>query len=284
MRGVTIVAAAGMATLAAALPASGGTAGPTVDLGNAKGLKYLKAPFEEVVTQAGPAVACPGDREATGGGGAISGATHNALLNSSYPTSAPEGWHSEGSRQGGPARTVTTWAICGKVDMLQSQSTTTLTPGQEFSSGFACSEGLDATSGGVEGDGGLVRITGMNPRQEPPFDWVNSFRNVGTTNSVVRDYMRCTAEYELTYRSASTRVEPGQAGVVKATCARSQAVAGGGLRPTKAGNFTNGMPAIASRPIDSKDSGTVPDDGWLAKAHNFLETRATLTVHAVCKA
>ena len=54
---------------------------------------------------------------------------------------------------------------------------------------------------------------------------------------------------------------------------------GGGVQVPGA---TSSSHVVASRPWDSKDSGTVPDDGWRAGILNEAPHSMELTVHAVC--
>ena len=276
---------AGCAVIVPAATAHGGTAGPTVSLGKAKGFEYMRVTLQNVFSQAGAPAQCAGERFATGGGGAISGPGTEASLNTLQATSPTQGWQAEGSTTGVQGRKLTTYAVCGTKPVTESAGTGSFAPGAEFNSGLTCGGSERASSGGIEdvGGGGDVRIVGLFPAADP-FDWIDSFKNAGSENTTVRHSVRCVSGYNFRYRSESARVRKGEAGKVVAKCKESEAVAGGGLLSTSGTSFDFDTWALGSKPWDSKqDAKKVPDDGWLARVHNGADHRIDLTAHAVCR-
>ena len=57
-------------------------------------------------------------------------------------------------------------------------------------------------------------------------------------------------------------------------------VLGGGVRASGPGDASH---VTKSRPIDTGDAGTVPDDGWRGAITNTSDQDLTMTVYAVCR-
>jgi hypothetical protein len=265
--------------------AHGGSAGPTISLGKSRGLEYMKAKHENVITQAGAPANCDGDASVIGGGGSISGPSGNAMLNASYPVTAGEGWQAEGRGPAGSPRTVATYALCGVNDVTFSSDTVPLIPGGSFNRGVECTGSEQRIGGGLRGVGGNVVIRGLVPHPDNTYDWISRTVNLHATQSAnVTFYDACTSSYDLRYRDAAERVADGQQGKVTARCTRREAVAAGGFEWTRGGSFQPGAWAVATQPWDSnEDAGKVPDDGWRIRSHNDSGQRMKLTAYAICK-
>jgi hypothetical protein len=83
----------------------------------------------------------------------------------------------------------------------------------------------------------------------------------------------------LTYSSRQVVLHPGDAQTATAPCGASRHVTGGGAALSAAGSagYIN-----SSYPWDNGDTGTVPDDGWGARAFNGTGGDVRLTVYAAC--
>jgi hypothetical protein len=57
-------------------------------------------------------------------------------------------------------------------------------------------------------------------------------------------------------------------------------VLGGGVRAGGAGDESH---VVGSRPLDTRDRGTLPEDGWRGAVTNMSDRDLGLTVHAICR-
>lgn len=272
----------GLAALVVLPPAAlGRTPGPTESLGKAKGLEYVRAKSEGVVSQDGAPADCDAERSATGGGGQISGNPEDAFLNATYPTQlSADGWQAEGTTTGS-ARTVTTYGVCGPDEVTYVASAGfVIGEGNAYAPNNACPGDAMATGGGVRGEGGnllIVRTQWSLPPSTP--DWTSVVQNApGTGDSTVTSFAGCSADYDLRYRKSKAEVRANRAGKAIVKCKTGEAVTGGGL------DFpTYNSWAYATRPWDSKDRKKVPEDGWLVRHYNGNALPYELTAFAVCK-
>ncbi len=276
-----------MAALAvAAAPASAGTQGPTVSLGKSGGLEYLKAKYEQVVTQAGPHADCTGDDVAAGGGGAVSGRPSSAHLNSTWVTNASgDGWTTEATSHLDGPRTVSSYAICGKDPVFwESNGPSQVPGGTKLGLGADCPNAAqDVTAGGSSAEGGDIELL-ANLSFGQAFDWDTIHRNDGLTDALVEQWVGCSSDLKTSVEEDAVKVSPGKAGKLKVLCERKRVVTGGGFNFAKQFGFEpDGVHLNASQPIDDKsDKNKVPDDGWLVKAYNGAETKETLRAQAIC--
>jgi hypothetical protein len=287
-RGTTVLGLLVAAGMIAAAPASAGTPGPTVSLGTVGGFEYLKATFEDVVSQAGAPILCDDGDEPSGGGGTISGSGKTAALNSSYPFSGPpgDGWQAEGSTTGAAGRTVTTYAICGPAAIgPYGTSGGNLSPAGEVGDVATVEdvcEGDEASLAGFRGSGGDVRF----PLSRPDgvlSSWSAIAQNLGDEAANANLYRTCTLDYDPVRRSEFVRIDSGESGKVTARCKKSEAVINGGFASTVNGVGQRDTWVTSTRPYDSGDRKKAPDDGWRAKAQNSSDEKVKLTVHAVCQ-
>jgi hypothetical protein len=273
--------------LTAASLAAAGTPGTTASLGTSKGLEYMKASYTAVVSQTSQPVSCDGDAEATGGGGSITGAPGESVLNESYPTlPGPTGWTVEGSNPG-TAQDLKGYAICAGVDTNVATSDEDIGAGSSVTQNTFCPSSEEfATGGGIEAASSGVEIGATYPPELITDRWFGLATNT-TGGTIDVDYHAvCTDAYSVRYRNSDVvRVKPGETGKAAATCGREHAVLGGGFVGYYEGLPASGGSVSASRPFDSKkDRKSVPDDGWLAKYHNDSVSAHRLLVVAVCKA
>jgi hypothetical protein len=277
------VAAAGLAVLAGSVPAQAGLPGAPVSLGKSHGLKYVRAKFTDVVSQAGPPAPCDPGRYLTGGGGSISGAGMNAGLNATYPSIslAGQAWQAEGQTSGASARTVTTYAICGKDEVTYPNpgSGFVVHQGNAYAPTTLCTGPDLPTGGGVRGQGGDMRISRTQPSVPPSsVGWSSVVQNRAAADTTVTDHVGCSDLYDLHYRDHDGKVKPHKTGKVIARCKGKEAVTGGGFDYLGYDAW-----GISTRPWDSKDDrGKTPDDGWSASLYNSLDEPVPVTTFAVC--
>ena len=286
MRRVAVIAVATViAGVAATGPASAGSPGLTDSLGRVGSIEYLKAVQTGVTTQEGPAAECDAEDTATGGGGTINGSPSNSALNRTSPQSLGAAWRAEGSTTGITSRKVTAYAICGPAEIVYGVAGGNLSPAGEFGDVIGTSQGCsepETAFGGIESFGGDVRI--IETRPIGLTDWSNTVQNHAAVQGSYTVWFGCSDAYDVSRRSESTSVKPGEVGKATATCRRDEAVITGGLAMTVGGEPKPDTWATSTRPYDSKDNKKTPDDGWAAKAYNDTDAKARLTAYAVCAA
>jgi hypothetical protein len=279
---ITGIATALLVALALAAPANAGTPGPTVSLGSAKGLEYVKANFPSVVSPAGAPADCDAGDVATGGGASISGPALSGTVVDYHPTTtAGEGWSATATTGEDPI-TETTYAICGAEDVDYS-----LTPASVPSTGFfeitgECASG-SVVSGGLAKDNPELPILASEPidtnsdaDSTPDDGWhVTGTNNTGMSEAVTLS-MGCTTAYELTYKRKVREVGAGKAKAVKAKCPKRYPVGGGGFSADFPGQLNQTMP------WDSRDRKKTPEDGWSTKLFNTTPDEGEITTHAIC--
>jgi hypothetical protein len=281
---------AGAAALASLLAAAGlaaaGSPGVTESLGTSKGLEYTKATYPAVVTQTTQPVNCPGGTEATGGGGSITGAPGDSVLNESYPTlPGPTGWTVEGSNPQ-DAQNMNGFAICAGINTTVGTSDENVPAGSSVTQNTFCPSEEFAIGGGIQAASPGVEIGATYPPELITDRWFGLAKNTSGAPVDVDNHAVCSASYIVRYRNSDVvNVKPGESKKATASCSRRHAVLGGGFV-----GFSDGLPAAggsvtSSRPVDSKrDRKAVPDDGWAAKYHNDSVVTHRLLVVAVCKA
>lgn len=82
------------------------------------------------------------------------------------------------------------------------------------------------------------------------------------------------------YRRTSVTLPPFGSATAQALCPKSRPTIGGG---TLVNGSTDAAHMVTSRPWDSGDAGTVPEDGWRGGVVNDSGSTLTMTVHAICR-
>jgi hypothetical protein len=278
-----IAVGATLASFALAPGAQAGSPLPTDHLGSSGLIEYLRTKFPNVVSQAGPATACPLDTELTGGGASISGSAKDGHLNSSGPVTSAESWEAEGRSSASGGATVTSWAICGPADMTRVSSTENVSENvAQFNSSLSCPSGELPVSPGISETEGDIQLLGLFPGSAPN-SWLLSAANASASPGVAKYWALCSGGYPVRFREASREIKEKETGKVIAKCKGREALIGGGVKVVRQSVWQESVPALAVRPWDSKDdAGKTPDDGYYAKTYNGTRKTVTQTAYAVC--
>ena len=268
--------------------AAAGTPGSTESLGKSKGLEYMRAQHPNVIDQVGQSAYCDGDAEVTGGGGVINGPAPGTALHETYPdTGDLSGWRAEASTAGDEPRRLTTFAVCGGVDLNYSNSQIPLDTGILVANETCSSSVLKPIGGGMSATGSGMKLVASRPVRPPSTPgWAVNVWNDTMDDTLIDSYGICTDRFKLRDRTSElNRLQPGETGTAIAKCKSSESVLSGGFvgRRDKVTGFLT--VALGTKPWDSKaDGNKVPDDGWQVRARNQEDLlRADLEAIAVCK-
>jgi hypothetical protein len=149
-----------------------------------------------------------------------------------------------------------------------------------------CPDGTRVVGGGVSSASGEVLIRGSHPSDLPddadtiPDDaWDGRFTNPGASSGVIV-HAACRAGGQLEHTEREGEGVPiGGSDRIKARCPAQTAAIGGGATASGIGAYVQ-----TARPLDGRDPGKTPEDGWLAKLRNDNQVSVqTLMTHAICK-
>jgi hypothetical protein len=87
------------------------------------------------------------------------------------------------------------------------------------------------------------------------------------------------AKGELAYAVGRVTVDAGQTRAATAACPHDMHVTGGGASLR---GISPDSHLTATHPLDDRDRGKAPDDGWRARAHNSGDVRRVMLVRAIC--
>jgi hypothetical protein len=280
------IAAASVCALALASPADAGSPGPTVSLGSAGPIEYLKATSANVNSQSGSPAECNGGDAVTGGGGAVSGPGENAGLNATAPIDVGgSGWMAQGRTTGVDPRKVHTYAICSPEAGGWSTGTSPLDATGQTNDTLAATESCgpgETIFGGISGSGGDVRVISTHPDAD---EWHSFVQNRSLSSANATSWRQCTTAYEPQAREgvAKAKIKGEKSGKATARCKPDEAVLAGGVEIAAGGEPARHTWTTATRPWDSEDRKKVPDDGWLVKAYNYnSDGKVKLTAFALC--
>jgi hypothetical protein len=187
---------------------------------------------------------------------------------------------------------LTTYGVCLQTDRVVEEDATEweLQEGQRAKTLSGSCPGGRVVSGGVTYWGAEPSDFTLNSSYPvddgsdadlvPDDGWTGRVRYTGHGEESVSVYLVCLTGAQPAYKKSWVNVPPGATARTRAFCPPGRPVLGGGVRANGAGGATH---VISSRPIDSKDAGTVPDDGWLGAVTNTSADDVRLTVHAVCR-
>ena len=268
---------------------------PPVDLGSSKGISYVKRTLPDFDGfQAGLSVDCPSGAEATGGGASMTGRTNAIAVDESYPREvapSPNGWQVLVTSSFG-SRDVNAFVACANTDLVVASADEEHQVAESADLTVACADlGYQPTSGGVSASPapafGSASLAATYPPIPQPTS-VGTWRGVATMTAGPGDlifHAVCSQAFVINYRQSDpVRLESYRGGKATVSCNRSEAVLGGGVALFLNGEPQTSVGVSATRPHDSKSDGNkVPDDGWLARGHNFSTETLRLRAFAACK-
>lgn len=156
------------------------------------------------------------------------------------------------------------------------------------SSNVSCPSGLSATGGGVETIGDplnwalnstLPGDDGSDADAFPDDQWRGYVLYGGATPSDFLIEIICTEDLP-SYERKDTPLPTGSNAKATAKCPAGQHITGGGI--VISGSVSEGF-VVSSYPIDGKDKGKAPDDGWRVSGfNNNGAPPKTLTAWAIC--
>jgi hypothetical protein len=285
----TVVAGA-----AATLVTTLGIPADAEELGAADGVRYKRSTVTVPASNGQPthvrgAATCAKGWTAVGGGHTIGGGAGRGIAVGMKVSK--RGWSAEAWQADKAASTLTTYAVCVRTGVSEEDQTENELPAGPLSvdQEGACPGG-HVVSGGVTYFGGNANDFSLNsgyPVDDssdqdtvPDDGWHGRVHYTGDGGDGVSVYLVCLGGKLPAYRKTAVTVAAGTTARSKAFCPHGRPVLGGGVRVSGPGGASH---VINSRPIDSKDSGKVPDDGWLGAVTNTSDQDLKLTAHAVCR-
>ena len=291
MRRTTYVAAALTATttLLSVQPAA------AEGLGGSGGVRYTRSTATIPASTGEPskvrAVAtCPEGWKSVGGGHTIRGGEGRGIAAGLKLDNRR--WHAEAWQVDSAASSLTTYAVCLRTDRISEEDQTEselpagpLTvnqsgscPGGRVVSGGASYFGADAEDFTLNSS---YPVDDASDSDTVPDDgWRGRVHYTGDGGDSASVFLVCLSGVRPAYRRASVTVPAGESATTRALCPIGRPVLGGGVRVSGPGRASH---VVNSRPVDTRDAGTVPEDGWRGTVTNTSEQDLTLTVHAVCR-
>jgi hypothetical protein len=291
----TAYATCAAATLAAAstlLPVQPAAA---EGLGGSNGVRYVRSTVTIPASTGEPTSArgvatCPKGWRSVGGGHTIRDGKGRGIA--AGMKLSDRKWYSQAWQVTSAATTLTTYAVCLQTNRIGEEDQTEYyaPPGpQSLDQSGSCPDGR-VVSGGVTYSGSSTADFSLNSSY--PVDdvsdvdtirddgWRGRVHYTGDIEPVAAVYLVCLGGERPTYRQASVTVPAGESARTRALCPVGRPVLGGGVRASGPGDASH---VTKSRPIDTKDAGTVPDDGWRGAVTNTSDQDLTLTAYAVCR-
>jgi hypothetical protein len=264
-------------------------------LGGVDGVRYTRSTVTIPAatgepTRARGAATCPEGWGAFGGGHTIRAGVGRGIAVGMKSTHRQ--WSAEAWQANSAATSLTTYAVCLRrtTGISEEDQTDELPAGPLTANQSGSCPGGRVVSGGVTyrfADPENFTLNSSFPVDDgsdvdtiPDDGWRGRVHYTGAGGESVSVYLVCLSGVRPAYRKASVTVPAGKSGTIRAFCPRGRPVLGGGLRASGAGSASH---VINSRPIDTRDAGTVPDDGWRGSITNTSDQSLTLTVHAVCR-
>jgi len=288
-RRTALVSVAAVALLGGAGLALAGYDAESDPEGKSNGFDYRSASTEFAGSGA-IAAACPDGKRITGGGAGFDGDTSNAELRLIGPdTLSPEvseknGFGAQGSIDG-LGQTLKTFAICTKAGGLKlkskAQKTGTPLPGDLVTAKSRCPRGMSVLGGGLKAETTPETLLVSAPYDSgddgnaPDDGWTIRVEN-GTGILDIFAVAICSEDLEPAYKAQQSSISTGERTATR-ECPGDRTVVGGGA--ALSGDL--GASLNASRPVDSADNGTTPDNGWEAIGYVDSGPRF-ITAYVIC--
>jgi hypothetical protein len=286
-------AAAAVAVTTSVLPVQSAEA---ESLGGSDGVRYTRSTATIPASAGEPtevrgAATCPEGWGAFGGGHTITGGAGRGIAAGMKLTHRK--WYAQAWQVDSAATSLTTYAVCLRrtTGIWEEDQTEYYAPEgpQSLDQSGSCPGGR-VVSGGVTYWGSETAAFALNSSYPvddssdvdtiPDDAWRGRVHYTGNSQPVVGVYLWCLSGVRPAYRKASVTVPAGESVRTRALCPLGRPVLGGGVRASGPGDASH---VTKSRPIDTRDAGTVPDDGWRGAITNTSDQDVTMTVYAVCR-
>jgi hypothetical protein len=206
-------------------------------------------------------------------------------------------WYARAWQSNHAATTLTTYAVCLRTTGMNEEDQTEygLPEGPvTMDQSGSCPDG-HVISGGVTYSGAFWEATDAEKftlNSNYPVDdssdvgtipddgWRGRVHYTGDGDHILSVFLWCMSGKLPAYTKASVIVPAGESMRTRALCPVGRPVLGGGVRASGPGDASH---ITKSRPIDTRDAGTVPDDGWRGAITNTSDQDLTMTVYAVCR-
>jgi hypothetical protein len=284
--------AAALAAAAALLPVQSAQA---EGLGGSGGVRYTRSTVTIPASTGEPTVTrgvatCPEGWTSVGGGHTMSGGADRGIAAGMKLDNRR--WYAQAWQRNRAATTLTTYAVCLRTSGITEEDQTEfdLPAGPLSLDQSGSCPGGRVVSGGVTYNGARpdnFTLSSSYPVDDvsdvdtiPDDGWRGRVNYTGTGGDSVSVFLWCLTGERPVYRKASVNVPAGESRRTRALCPVGRPVLGGGVRASGPGDASH---VIRSRPIDTRDAGTVPEDGWRGAISNTSDRALTMTVHAVCR-
>jgi hypothetical protein len=281
---VLFVLAAGSIALAGSTVIEG-----SVPLGDDNGLKYRSVEFNDADGADYAVATCPGKRVVTGGGAFASGASSEARMIEIGPyahqdaaASNRRAWTAELVNDAGPAKDLTSYAICAPPRGVKRRTTTRppQTSPAIVTAKASCPNAASVLGGGISNrayPGARILATlpfdDGDKGSKPDDGWrVRTF--IGDSREL-QVFAICKETAGIVYRS-KTGSATSSATSTTVTCPNGGSATGGGAALSGNAGFVN-----STNPADSTDADGVPDDAW--QTFGYAASSYKLTSAIVCK-
>jgi hypothetical protein len=287
----TTCAAAALAAATALLPVHSAVA---EGLGGSDGVRYTRSTVTIPAGNVDPADArgvatCGRGWKAVGGGHTIRGGQGRGIAAGSKLNDRQ--WFARAWQVSSAATSLTTYAVCLRTNRISEEDQTDeLAAGPLTVDQSGSCPGGRVVSGGVSYSGGDAEDFTLNSSYPvddvsdsdsiPDDGWHGRIHYAGDGGDSASTFLVCLSGERPVYRKASVLVPAGTSATTRAFCPLGRPVLGGGLRASGASQESH---VIGSRPIDTRDRGTVPEDGWRGAVTNTSDRSLRLTVHAICR-
>jgi hypothetical protein len=269
-------------------------------LGGSDGVRYTRSTVTIPASTGKPTSAravatCPEGWKAVGGGHTISRGEGRGIA-AGMKLSGRQ-WYAQAWQSNSAATSLTTYAVCLRTTGMneEDQTESDLPAGPLSVDQSGSCPGGHVISGGVmhnasspiPGSHEDFTLNSSYPVDDssdvgttPDDGWRGRVHYTGDGEDSVSVFLWCMPGQLPAYRKASVTVPAGESARTRALCPLGRPVLSGGVRASGPGNASH---IVNSRPIDTRDAGTVPDDGWRGAITNTSDQDLTLTVYAVCR-
>jgi hypothetical protein len=291
-----IAAAAALMAPAAPTHATEPTA-DTTGIGSADGVRYKRATIQIPGDSLGYAntrfarARCDAGWKAVSGGQTIGVKSQHAIA-SSGPEDGDKAFYASAWQAHDLAAKLSVYAVCVKTTTLSTSIASELNvpADSQVTDAAWCDKG-HAVGGGLVavGENSDFALNASAPIDSPsdtdtkPDDgWrvYTQYSGPGNTGKGAIVNVSCLTGSGFKYRTKTVIVPGTEAAYATAQCPKGTTVLGGGIYINGAASSSH---VVASRPWDSGDSGTVPEDGWRAGVLSHVDDDLTMTVHTICR-